>query len=121
MSVAGRLHSQGSTAAPPFPFVLGAGGGMVKPRITTVTPASVSVLAESNVVLPCKATGNPETTIAWTKISTGKRDRWKQKEREKCFKSLPPHLFLMFCPQVPPSQLTPNTVPVLKSSRMELL
>ncbi|KAG8004252.1 Matrix-remodeling-associated protein 5, partial [Nibea albiflora] len=33
--------------------------------------ASVSVLAESDVVLPCKASGNPEANIAWTKVSTG--------------------------------------------------
>eukprot|EP00064_Thunnus_orientalis_P004675 superscaffoldBa00000431_g4687 len=69
--VGGRISSRDPTAAPPFPWVLGAGAGGVKPRITTVTTASVSVLAESDVVLPCKATGNPEPNIAWTKVSTG--------------------------------------------------
>ncbi|KAM7417130.1 hypothetical protein PAMA_016980 [Pampus argenteus] len=68
---AGRISSRRPTAAPPFPWVLGAGGSGVKPRITTVTTASVSVLAESDVVLPCKAVGNPEPNIAWTKVSTG--------------------------------------------------
>ncbi|GLD61864.1 matrix-remodeling-associated protein 5-like protein [Lates japonicus] len=68
---AGRISSRRPTAAPPFPWVLGAGSSGMKPRITTVTTASVSVLAESDVFLPCKATGNPEPTIAWTKVSTG--------------------------------------------------
>ncbi|KAE8286257.1 Matrix-remodeling-associated protein 5 [Larimichthys crocea] len=53
------------------PWVLGAENGGMKPRITTVATASVSVLAESDVVLPCKASGNPEANIAWTKVSTG--------------------------------------------------
>nr|XP_020451176.1 matrix-remodeling-associated protein 5-like [Monopterus albus] len=68
---AGKISSLRPTAAPPFPWVLGAGGGGVKPHITTVTTASVSVLAESDVILPCKATGNPQPNIAWTKVSTG--------------------------------------------------
>lgn len=72
--LAGRISSRRPTAAPPFPWVLGAGSGGLKPRITTVTTASVSVLAESDVFLPCKATGNPEPNIAWTKVSTGKRE-----------------------------------------------
>lgn len=44
----------------------------MKPHITTLTPASVSVLAESDVFLPCNAKGNPEPSVAWTKVSTGK-------------------------------------------------
>ncbi|KAF1384356.1 hypothetical protein PFLUV_G00117470 [Perca fluviatilis] len=69
--VGGRISSRRPTAAPPFPWVLAAGSDGLKPRITTVTTASVSVLAESDVFLPCKATGNPEPDIAWTKVSTG--------------------------------------------------
>ncbi|KAM8848649.1 matrix-remodeling-associated protein 5 [Synchiropus picturatus] len=68
---AGRIVSRRPTAVPPYPFVLGSGGNGVKPHITTLTPASVSVLAEGDVVLDCKATGIPEPTIAWTKVSTG--------------------------------------------------
>ncbi|KAM9795151.1 immunoglobulin superfamily member 10 [Neosynchiropus ocellatus] len=67
----GRIVSRRPTAVPPYPWVLGSGGNGVKPHITTLTPASVSVLAEGNVVLDCKATGNPEPTVAWTKVSTG--------------------------------------------------
>ncbi|XP_029297607.1 matrix-remodeling-associated protein 5 [Cottoperca gobio] len=68
---AGRISSRRPTAAPPFPWVFGAGSGGLKPHINTVTTASVSVLAESDVFLPCKVTGNPEPSIAWTKVSTG--------------------------------------------------
>lgn len=44
----------------------------MKPRITVLNSASVSVLAEGDVLLPCKATGNPEPSISWTKVSTGR-------------------------------------------------
>ncbi|XP_061542245.1 LOW QUALITY PROTEIN: matrix-remodeling-associated protein 5 [Phycodurus eques] len=47
------------------------GAGGAKPHITTVNKASVSVLAEGDVVLHCEATGNPEPSISWTKVSTG--------------------------------------------------
>ena len=56
----------------------------MKPRITTITTASVSVLAESDVFLPCKVTGNPEPTIAWTKVSTGTRQRDEKMDAEYC-------------------------------------
>lgn len=81
--VAGRISSRWPTAAPPFPWVLGAESGGVKPRIITVITASVSVLAESDVFLHCKATGNPEPSIAWTKVSTGKEERDLKKEKDR--------------------------------------
>ncbi|XP_015244625.1 PREDICTED: matrix-remodeling-associated protein 5-like [Cyprinodon variegatus] len=65
----GRINSQSPTAAPPFPWLFGVNG--MKPRITPISTASVSVLAEDDVFLPCIATGNPEPNIAWTKVSTG--------------------------------------------------
>ncbi|KAM8910560.1 matrix-remodeling-associated protein 5 [Spinachia spinachia] len=68
---AGQVSSRWPTAVPPFPWVVGAGSGGLKPRITTVTTASVAVLAESDVFLHCKATGISEPSIAWTKVSTG--------------------------------------------------
>ncbi len=80
--VAGRVSSLRPTAAPSFPWVLGAERGGIKPRITTVTTASVSVLAESDVFLHCKAAGNPEPSITWTKVSTGKvESNLKKRER----------------------------------------
>lgn len=44
----------------------------MKPHITMLNSASVSVLAEGDVLLPCKAAGNPRPSISWTKVSTGK-------------------------------------------------
>ncbi|XP_077466071.1 matrix-remodeling-associated protein 5-like [Stigmatopora argus] len=49
----------------------GAGNRRTKPRITTPNKASVSVLAEGDVVLHCEAIGIPEPSISWTKVSTG--------------------------------------------------
>lgn len=86
MSVAERITSWRPTAAPPFPWVLkeeGAERSGVKPRITLVSTTSVSVVAESDVFLPCKATGNPKPSITWTKVSTGKQNKkTKQEDRE---------------------------------------
>ncbi|XP_032887721.1 immunoglobulin superfamily member 10 [Amblyraja radiata] len=42
-----------------------------KPRIADGTAASLTVLADSDAVLTCEASGNPHPAITWTKISTG--------------------------------------------------
>ncbi|KAF6091101.1 matrix remodeling associated 5 [Phyllostomus discolor] len=42
-----------------------------KPQIVTRSPPTVSVTAETDVVLPCEATGNPPPFVTWTKVSTG--------------------------------------------------
>ncbi|KAJ7319639.1 hypothetical protein JRQ81_019150 [Phrynocephalus forsythii] len=43
-----------------------------RPKIITKKTNSLSVLAESDVVIPCDATGEPKPFLSWTKISTGK-------------------------------------------------
>ena len=81
MSVAGRLSTQQPTVVLSFPRVLEAESGGVNPRITMVNTTTFSVLAEMDVFLPCKAKGNPEPVITWTKISTGKIENFFFKEQ----------------------------------------
>ncbi|XP_068182597.1 matrix-remodeling-associated protein 5 [Antennarius striatus] len=66
-----QISSQLSTNTTPFPKMWEAESRGLKPRITTLSTASVSVLAESDVFLHCKAMGNPEPHMSWTKVSTG--------------------------------------------------
>ncbi|XP_054830066.1 matrix-remodeling-associated protein 5 [Eublepharis macularius] len=42
-----------------------------RPMILTKGSNSLSILAESDVVIPCDATGEPKPLLSWTKISTG--------------------------------------------------
>ncbi|XP_032331696.1 LOW QUALITY PROTEIN: matrix-remodeling-associated protein 5 [Camelus ferus] len=42
-----------------------------KPQIVTKFPQTVSVIAETDVVFPCEATGKPKPFVTWTKVSTG--------------------------------------------------
>ncbi|XP_020642655.3 matrix-remodeling-associated protein 5 isoform X1 [Pogona vitticeps] len=42
-----------------------------RPKIITKKTNSLSALAESDVVIPCDATGEPKPFLSWTKISTG--------------------------------------------------
>uniref|UniRef100_A0A8D1QDC1 Matrix-remodeling-associated protein 5 n=1 Tax=Sus scrofa TaxID=9823 RepID=A0A8D1QDC1_PIG len=42
-----------------------------KPHIVTKSPPSVTVTAETDVVFPCEATGQPQPFVTWTKVSTG--------------------------------------------------
>ncbi|ETE69258.1 hypothetical protein L345_04938, partial [Ophiophagus hannah] len=42
-----------------------------KPKIITKMSTILSALAESEVAIPCDATGEPKPLLSWTKISTG--------------------------------------------------
>ncbi|XP_023379528.1 matrix-remodeling-associated protein 5 [Pteropus vampyrus] len=42
-----------------------------KPQIVTKSPQTVSVAADTDVLLPCEATGKPKPFVTWTKVSTG--------------------------------------------------
>ncbi|KAK1167556.1 matrix-remodeling-associated protein 5-like [Acipenser oxyrinchus oxyrinchus] len=57
-----------SSTALPLPNLMGKG---IKPRIFSVISVSVPALAETNVFLPCKASGDPPPSLSWTKVSTG--------------------------------------------------
>ncbi|NXX90806.1 MXRA5 protein, partial [Centropus bengalensis] len=41
------------------------------PKIITKGSQSISILAETDVFIPCDATGEPKPFITWTKVSTG--------------------------------------------------
>ncbi|XP_015282004.1 PREDICTED: matrix-remodeling-associated protein 5 [Gekko japonicus] len=76
-----------SNSNPHVPFVLKLGGKPfnssivqpstnlstqgARPKILTKGFNSLSILAESDAVIPCDATGEPKPFISWTKISTG--------------------------------------------------
>nr|XP_006112308.1 matrix-remodeling-associated protein 5 isoform X1 [Pelodiscus sinensis] len=42
-----------------------------RPKITMKGPHSLSVLAETDAVIPCDAVGEPKPLVSWTKVSTG--------------------------------------------------
>nr|XP_034972067.1 matrix-remodeling-associated protein 5 [Zootoca vivipara]XP_034972068.1 matrix-remodeling-associated protein 5 [Zootoca vivipara] len=42
-----------------------------RPKIITNGPNSLSILAESDAVIPCDAMGEPKPFLSWTKVSTG--------------------------------------------------
>ncbi|KAJ6667497.1 hypothetical protein lerEdw1_016618 [Lerista edwardsae] len=42
-----------------------------RPKIVTKGSNSLSILAESDAVIPCDATGEPKPFLSWTKLSTG--------------------------------------------------
>nr|XP_036869346.1 matrix-remodeling-associated protein 5 [Manis javanica] len=60
-----KLFSAGGAPASKF-WTLGE-----KPQITSKLPQTVSVIAETDAVFPCEATGKPKPLITWTKVSTG--------------------------------------------------
>ncbi|XP_006763224.1 PREDICTED: matrix-remodeling-associated protein 5, partial [Myotis davidii] len=60
-----KLFSAGGPPASKF-WTLGE-----KPQIITKSPQTVTVTAETDVAIPCEATGKPKPFITWTKVSTG--------------------------------------------------
>ncbi|GCB73573.1 hypothetical protein scyTo_0002653 [Scyliorhinus torazame] len=54
-----------------------------KPRLISGNTASFTVLADSDALIPCEATGNPTPFISWTKISTGATITAKAKRGNK--------------------------------------
>ncbi|XP_051505219.1 matrix-remodeling-associated protein 5-like [Myxocyprinus asiaticus] len=56
------------STAIPFPSLMGSG---VKPRIITTESVTVSALAEADVLLSCRSSGDPKPVVSWTKVSTG--------------------------------------------------
>ncbi|XP_070258807.1 matrix-remodeling-associated protein 5 [Myotis yumanensis] len=60
-----KLFSAGGPPASKF-WTLGE-----KPQIVTRSPQTVTVTAETDVAIPCEATGKPQPFVTWTKVSTG--------------------------------------------------
>ncbi|XP_016103181.1 matrix-remodeling-associated protein 5-like [Sinocyclocheilus grahami] len=56
------------STAIPFPNLMGNGA---KPRITTTESVTISALAETDVLLSCRSSGDPKPNVSWTKVSTG--------------------------------------------------
>ncbi|XP_016396944.1 matrix-remodeling-associated protein 5-like [Sinocyclocheilus rhinocerous] len=56
------------STAIPFPNLMGNGA---KPRITTTESVTISALAETDVLLSCRSSGDPKPIVSWTKVSTG--------------------------------------------------
>lgn len=61
-------HFGAKITAIPFPNLMGSG---IKPRITATESVTVSALAEADVLLSCKSSGDPKPVVSWTKVSTG--------------------------------------------------
>ncbi|XP_074156306.1 matrix-remodeling-associated protein 5 [Sminthopsis crassicaudata] len=60
-----KITFSGGPPAPSF-WALGE-----KPHIITKSPHTLSIIAETDVVLPCDTTGDPRPFVTWTKVSTG--------------------------------------------------
>ncbi|XP_072470566.1 matrix-remodeling-associated protein 5 [Notamacropus eugenii] len=60
-----KITFSGGPPAPSF-WALGE-----KPHIITKSPHTLSIIAETDVILPCDATGEPKPFVTWTKVSTG--------------------------------------------------
>ncbi|XP_052543444.1 immunoglobulin superfamily member 10 isoform X2 [Tympanuchus pallidicinctus] len=63
-----RQHHKSTTSIPLSLFSL-SGNYFTKPRIIGGKLAAFTVLANSDAFIPCEATGNPQPTVEWTKIS----------------------------------------------------
>lgn len=77
-SVKGRSdkrQDQETTTRSPISFHPLSRNHFAKPRIIGGKLAAFTVLANSDAFIPCEAVGNPQPTIQWTKISSGKLHR----------------------------------------------
>ncbi|XP_072200110.1 immunoglobulin superfamily member 10 [Excalfactoria chinensis] len=63
-----KQRHESTTSIPPSLFSLSR-NYFTKPRIIGGKLAAFTVLANSDAFIPCEATGNPQPTIEWTKIS----------------------------------------------------
>lgn len=46
-----------------------------RPKIISKGSQSISILAETDILIPCDAVGEPKPSITWTKVSTGKTEK----------------------------------------------
>ncbi|XP_039930370.1 immunoglobulin superfamily member 10 [Hirundo rustica] len=68
----GRRQDQDTTTVPdPIASASASRNHFSKPRIAGGKLAAFTVLANSDALIPCEATGNPPPTIEWTKIPSG--------------------------------------------------
>lgn len=70
-----KRQDQETTTRSPISFHPLSRNHFAKPRIIGGKLAAFTVLANSDAFIPCEAVGNPQPTIQWTKISSGKLHR----------------------------------------------
>lgn len=71
-SWAGQRQRHETTTSIPLSLSSLSRNYFTKPRIIGGKLAAFTVLANSDAFIPCEATGNPQPTIEWTKMSPGK-------------------------------------------------
>ncbi|XP_076878588.1 matrix-remodeling-associated protein 5 [Brachyhypopomus gauderio] len=79
------------STALPFPDLMGSGA---KPRIAAADTVTVSALAESNVLLHCRSSGDPKPAVSWSKVSTGATIQASTKHGQR-FEVLPNGTFVI--------------------------